>query len=135
MVSSRSKYGQPPGVSRAERFERRDLTQNIRDQTSLFAKAFILQRQILQVASKAKEPDQQIFIKILTPLRESMERVDKVRDDNRKCPQESHIAMLADGVSVLAWVTYRPKPEDYVAEVLGGARMFGNRVLTMYKDK
>ena len=105
------------------------------DQASLFAKAFTVQRQILLVASKSNEPDQSTFISILRPLQESMQRVDKVRDENRKCPEENHIAMIADGVSAMAWVTIKPKPDDYVADVLGGARMFGNRVLTMYKDK
>lgn len=93
------------------------------------------QRQVLLIASKANEPDERTYITILTPLRESMQRVDKFRDDNRKCPQEDHMAMLADGVSAMGWVTWTPKPEDYVADVLGGAKMYGNRVLTKYKGQ
>ena len=63
------------------------------------------------------------------------EDVNSVRDRNRKCPEEHHLSMLADGVSVIAWVTYKHKPDEYVAEVLGGARMYGNRVLSAHKDK
>ena len=89
------------------------------------------------VASKAKEPDMgsTIFHDILKDLQNGIEKVNAIRDNNRKCPEESHLSVLADGVNILAWVTVKDKPDDFVEQVLGGARMYGNRILTTYKDK
>ena len=64
-----------------------------------------------------------------------MEAVNNVREQNRKTPQENQLAMVAEGISMLAWVTMRPNPEKHVADVLGGAQLYGNRVLTAFKDK
>lgn len=72
---------------------------------------------------------------IFKDLIQGQEKVNGVREKNRKSPQDNHLAMLSDGVSVLFWVVQPNKPDDYVGEVLGGARMYGNRLLTQFKDK
>jgi adenylyl cyclase-associated protein len=42
---------------------------------------------------------------------------------------------VAEGVEVLGWVTVPNKPVDFIAELFGGAQLFGNKVLKEYKDK
>lgn len=74
-------------------------------------------------------------MEILKDLQHGIETVNNVRENNRKCPQENHLAMVADGVGMLAWVTIKPAPDKYVSEVLGGAQFFGNKILTAYKEK
>ncbi|KAI9727322.1 MAG: hypothetical protein M1828_006941 [Chrysothrix sp. TS-e1954] len=109
----------------------------IGEQTALFEKAFKAQRRVLLVADKAKEPDpgSSVFLDVLKELTKGIEDVNGVRDRNRRSPEENHLSMLADGVSILAWVTYKHKPDEYVGEVLSGAKMYGNRVLSAHKDK
>lgn len=74
-------------------------------------------------------------MEILKDLQHGMETVNNVRDNHRKVPEENHLSMLADGVSVLAWVTVKPGPDKYIGEILGGAQFYGNKVLTAYKEK
>lgn len=100
-------------------------------------KAFEAQRQFLLVTSKAKKPDMasSAYMDTLKGLQKYMTQVDDIRQGNRASPLKDHLAMVADGVGALAWVTIEPKPQDYVAELFGGAQLYGNKVLKEYKDK
>lgn len=104
-------------------------------QTTLFGKAFVAQRQILLVASKAKEPDKSTLLTLFKPLQEASQPLDRLREANRKSAEENHITMLNDATSTFGWVGVRPKPDEYFAELLGGAQMYGNRVRMANKDK
>jgi len=75
------------------------------------------------------------YIATLKGIQADMTRVDIVREKNRGSPMKDHLAMVADGVGALAWVTIEPKPAEYVAELFGGAQMYGNKVLKEHKDK
>lgn len=72
---------------------------------------------------------------LLRDLQQAMEKVDDVRQANRSSNLKDHLAMVADGVGALGWITIDSKPADYVAELFGGAQMYGNKVLKQYKDK
>lgn len=100
-------------------------------------KAFEAQRQFLLVTTKAKKPDlaSPAYMDTLKGLQKYMTQVDDIRQGNRASPLKDHLAMVADGVGALAWVTIDPKPQDYVAELFGGAQLYGNKVLKEYKDK
>lgn len=47
---------------------------------------------------------------------------------------KEHLAMVGEGITVLHWLVMDGKPADYVGEVIGGAQMYGNRVLSKYKE-
>lgn len=64
-----------------------------------------------------------------------MSEVDDIRQSNRASPFMNGLSMVAYGVGSLVWVTVEFKPADYVAELFGGAQMYGNKVLSQYKDK
>lgn len=74
-------------------------------------------------------------MEILKDLQHGIETVNNVRENHRKVPEENHLSLLADGVAMLAWVTIKPNPSNYIAEVLGGAQFYGNKILTLNKDK
>ncbi|TLD38853.1 adenylyl cyclase-associated protein [Venturia nashicola] len=109
----------------------------LREQADAFMKAFEAQRQFLLVTTKAKKPDlaSPAYMDTLKGLQKYMTQVDDIRQGNRASPLKDHLAMIADGVGALAWVTIDPKPQDYVAELFGGAQLYGNKVLKEYKDK
>ena len=106
-------------------------------QSESVVKSFEAQRQFLLVTTKAKKPDMasHAYMDTLKDLQQHMTRVDDIRQGNRASPLKDHLAMIADCVGALAWVTIDPKPADYVAELFGGAQMYGNKVLKQYKDK
>jgi len=72
---------------------------------------------------------------LLKDLQEEMTKVQNVRENNRGSPLKDHLAMVADGVDALGWITIDPKPAEYVVELFGGAQMFGNKVLKEFKDR
>lgn len=74
-------------------------------------------------------------MEVFKDLVKGSEQVGAVRDNNRQSPQGSHLAMVGDGVAVLFWVVQPAKPDEYVGEVLGGARTYGNRILTEHRNK
>lgn len=106
-------------------------------QAGYFATAFKAQEQVLLLALKSKKPSETspVFQEVFQDLIQGQAEVNGVREKNRKSPQDNHLAMLSDGVSILFWVVQPSKPDDFVGEVLGGARMWGNRILTQFKEK
>jgi len=71
----------------------------------------------------------------LTDLQKQMGIVNDIREANRGSPLFNHLSAVSEGITALAWVTYEPKPANYLTEILGGAQFFGNRVLKEYKEK
>jgi adenylyl cyclase-associated protein len=106
-------------------------------QSAAFCDAFRAQRNVLHISTLAKEPKQSepVYMEILGDLQRGIEAVNNVRDNHRKVPEENHLAMLADGVGMLAWVTIKPNPSDYIGEIVGGAQFYGNKILKEHKEK
>ena len=75
------------------------------------------------------------YMDILKDTQDKMMAVINIRLDNRASPLIDNLAMVADSAETLGWVTLDEKPADYVAELFGGAQMYGNKVLRQYKDK
>lgn len=100
-------------------------------------RAFAAQRQYLVIANKAKKPDMTspAFSELIKDLQQEMGTVTEIKDSNRASPFKDHLNMVAEGMGGLQWVVFEGKPADYVAEILGGVQLFGNRVLKEYKDK
>ncbi|KAF2093337.1 hypothetical protein NA57DRAFT_69130 [Rhizodiscina lignyota] len=111
----------------------------IAEQATAVSRAFAAQRQFLLISTKAKKPDMTstTFMDILKDLQTEMMKADDIRQSNRASPQKDHLAMVADGVGALGWITMErsPKPADYVQDLFGGAQMYGNKVLKEFKDK
>lgn len=109
----------------------------IEEQAASVAKAFADQRRFLLVTTKAKKPDlqsPQTFNDLLKDLQQHMGAVGDIRDSHRASPMKEHLAMVGEGIGALQWLLMDGKPADFVGEILGGAQMYGNRVLKAYKE-
>jgi adenylyl cyclase-associated protein len=76
-----------------------------------------------------------VYMEVLKDLQKEMTAVDNIRQNNRASEYRDHLEMVADGVGALVWITFDTKPGDAVAELFGGAQMYGNKILRQYKDK
>lgn len=109
----------------------------VEEQASSVAKAFADQRRFLLVTTKAKKPDMQspqTFKDLLQDLQQDMGSVGDIRDSHRSSPMKEHLAMVGEGIGALQWLLMDGKPADFVGEIIGGAQMYGNRVLKAYKE-
>ncbi|KAH0289561.1 adenylate cyclase-associated protein, partial [Aureobasidium sp. EXF-3399] len=113
------------------------LDKNIETQAHAVERAFATQRHYLVIANKAKKPDMTspAFSELIKDLQQEMGTVNDIKDSNRASPFKDHLNMVAEGMGGLQWVVFEGKPADYVAEILGGVQLFGNRVLKEYKEK
>ncbi|KAK0934629.1 suppressor of rasval19 [Friedmanniomyces endolithicus] len=114
------------------------LDQALEEQAQSVAKAFADQRRFILVSTKSKKPDMQspeTFSVLLKDLQHDLGSVGDIKDSNRGSPVKEHLAMVAEGTGALQWLLMEGKLADYVAETIGGAQMYGNRVLTKYKEK
>ncbi|OTA31992.1 hypothetical protein BTJ68_07335 [Hortaea werneckii EXF-2000] len=110
----------------------------VEEQASAVAKAFADQRRFLLTTTRAKKPDLQspaTFNDLLKDLQQDMGAVGDIRDSNRASPLKDHLAMAGEGIGALQWLLMEGKPGDFVGEIIGGAQMYGNRVLSAYKEK
>jgi adenylyl cyclase-associated protein len=111
----------------------------IEGQSKAVQQAFAAQRQYIFIANKAKKPDDRTVMELLKDLQASMEKSDEIRQQNRETALKDPLAMVADGVGCLGWITIQPgsssKPHEHIKELFGGAQMFGNKVLKEYRDK
>lgn len=98
-------------------------------------KAFGHQRQFLLVTTKCKKPEQgsKELSDLLSDLQQDMGAVVDIKDSNRGSEMKEHLAMVGEGMGVFQWLL-ESKPGDYVGEIVGGAQMYGNRVLKAYKE-
>ena len=74
-------------------------------------------------------------MEILKDLQAMMGAVNDIREANRGSPLFTHLTIVSEGITVLAWITIDPKPADYVTEILSVAQYHGNRVIKEYKEK
>jgi adenylyl cyclase-associated protein len=105
------------------------------EQAHAFKSAWVVQRKFLLVTTKAKQPKMEGLIKALQQTQEAIFAVEAVREKNRGSPWKDHLSMVSDGAGCLGWVAVDPKPFECVAELFGGAQMYGNKVLRHFKDK
>lgn len=108
----------------------------VEEQAEAVAKGFADQRRFLLVTTKAKRPDpsSQTFMDLLKDLQQDLGTAGDIKDSNRASPMKEHLAMVAEGISTLQWLVMDGKPADVVGEMIGGAEMYGNRVLKTYKE-
>lgn len=111
----------------------------IEGQSKAVEGAFAAERQFLFIANKAKKPDDRTLMELLKDLQANMEKTDEFRQSNREPSLKDPLSMVADGVGSLGWVTIGQgggmKPHEHINELVGGAQMYGNKVLKEYRDK
>ena len=111
----------------------------IEGQSKAVEGAFAAERQFLFIANKAKKPDDRTLMELLKDLQANMEKTDEFRQSNRDPTLKDPLSMVADGVGSLGWVTIGKgggmKPYEHINELVGGAQMYGNKVLKEYRDK
>ncbi|KAH0538807.1 hypothetical protein FGG08_004639 [Glutinoglossum americanum] len=109
----------------------------VAEQAQAVSRAFSAQRKFLVITTKAKKPDiaSPTYMEILTDLQKQMGTVNDIREANRGSPLFNHLSTVSEGITALAWVTYEPKPANYLIEILESAQFYGNRVLKEYKEK
>ncbi len=64
-----------------------------------------------------------------------MGAVNDIREANRASPLFTHLTTVSEGIAVLGWITVEPKPAEFVGEVLSSAQFYGNRIITLNKEK
>ncbi|KXT18016.1 hypothetical protein AC579_9600 [Pseudocercospora musae] len=108
----------------------------VEEQAAAVAKGFADQRRFLLVTTKAKRPDHssQTFMDLLKDLQQDLGAAGDIKDSNRGSAMKEHLAMVAEGISTLQWLVMDGKPADVVGEMIGGAQMYGNRILKTYKE-
>lgn len=98
---------------------------------------FIEQRRFLVITTKAKkpEPSSELFMDLLAGMQLHLTKVSNIRENNRASKLSTHLATVSEGFPGLAWVTVDAKPGDFVNEMIGAAKFYGNRILSEYKGK
>jgi len=110
----------------------RGLEEPIPEQASAVSRAFVAQRDLILVSTRARKPDMTspAFQDLVRDLQREMAVVGDIKDANRAGGAvRDQLAMVGEGMGALQWVVFDGKPAEYVGEVLGGVQMFGNRVL------
>ncbi|TGZ82887.1 hypothetical protein EX30DRAFT_316737 [Ascodesmis nigricans] len=96
------------------------------------------QRKFLAITTKAKKPEMgsQIFTDLVSGMQAQMTEVSNIREANRADKDVyNHLSTVSEGIPGLAWVTVDGKPADFVGEMVGAAKYYGNKVLSEYKGK
>ena len=106
-------------------------------QAAAVLRSFAAERKFLIITTKAKKPDIQspTYMEILKELQSMMGAVNDIREANRASPLFTHLTTVSEGIAVLGWITVEPKPAEFVSEVLSSSQFYGNRIITLNKEK
>lgn len=109
----------------------------IGNQAKTLKNLFDAQRQFILLTTKAKKPEMggSDFMEAIKDTQEGMMAMDDIKQQNRASPFFDQISMVADGAQTLGWVVVEFKPADHVAELFGGAQIYGNKVLKRFREK
>ena len=93
------------------------------------------QRQFLVVASKSKQPNQQVLVDLLKPTSDAIQNIQAFREKNRHTEWFNHLSAVSESISALGWVTVSPTPGPFVKEMKDSAQFYTNKVLVAFKGK
>lgn len=93
------------------------------------------QRQFLVVASKSKQPNQQVLVDLLKPTSDAIQSIQAFREKNRHTEWFNHLSAVSESISALGWVTVSPTPGPFVKEMKDAAQFYTNKVLVAFKGK
>uniref|UniRef100_A0A2I9LNN7 Adenylate cyclase-associated protein n=1 Tax=Centruroides hentzi TaxID=88313 RepID=A0A2I9LNN7_9SCOR len=108
---------------------------DVKTQVDMVNDAFKAQREFLVIASKAKQPPQNVLLNLLNPTCNKIEYIQDFRQRNRASIFFNHLSAISESVSALGWVTVTPTPGPFVKEMADASQFYTNRVLMDYKDK
>lgn len=103
--------------------------------TDLVEKAFNEVRNVIDVASKSKKPDNTAYGALVKPVSDVCKEAADYRNSKRRTPLFNHLSGLADGLKLVLWVAVPNTPVPYVKEMVEAARFYHIKVLVEYKNK
>ncbi|EQK98259.1 hypothetical protein G6O67_000306 [Ophiocordyceps sinensis] len=107
----------------------------VAQQAAEVVKGFQEQRKFLLITTRAAKPDIEAYHNLLKPTNEALVAVTDLKQSSRSDPLHTQLSAVADGIMMLAWVTFDNRPYKHVDECLGSAQFFGNRVLKEHRDR
>ncbi|WFD21146.1 suppressor of rasval19 [Malassezia caprae] len=96
--------------------------------------------ELVVMASTCKKPAQGIqsseLQSRLQPLQSALQKVIKVRDQNRDARDLlNHLSTVSEGIPAAGWVAVEPTPGPYINDMKDSAQFYANRVIKDMKDK
>nr|CAG4640987.1 EOG090X08PR [Eulimnadia texana] len=101
----------------------------------LVDKAFKIQRSFLVVASRSKQPAQDVLMKLLKPTSDEIQNIQTFREKNRTSPLFNHLSAISESIPALGWVAVAPAPAPFIKEMNDAGQFYTNRVLKDWKEK
>lgn len=103
---------------------------------SLLQNAFAEQAKFLDLVSHTKKPEvtDPQFAQLLAPINASIEKINALKDANRRSDFFNHLNTIGEGAPVLGWIV-TDTPVSYIPEFKDSAQFWSNRIMKEYKDK
>jgi len=111
-----------------------NLPKDVFEMSKLLKAVCVATKDFLRVTVRAKTPipaDLQLVVK---PLNDAIIKVSEYRQNKRSSMQFNHLSEVSEAIGAFGWVMVPTRPVDYMAEMIGAADFYGNRVLKDYKD-
>eukprot|EP01132_Coremiostelium_polycephalum_P005584 gene5584-6951_t len=102
-------------------------------QAAELEKAVLAEKQLISTASQSKKPTQDVLMKLIQPINQHTQEIDKIRNSNRTSKVFNNLSALSEGVGFLGWVMVEPTPGPHVAEMRSTSEFYTNRILKEFK--
>lgn len=106
---------------------------DVKTQADMVDKAFKAQREFIVIASKHKQPAQDVLQKLLKPTSDQISAVQSFREKNRRSKEFNHLSGLSEAIPALGWVAVPKTPGPHVKDMGEAAQFYLNRVLKDHK--
>lgn len=103
---------------------------------STLADAFEAQVKFLTIVDQAKKPDMSSgeFLELINPINSQIEKLNNLKESNRRSEYFNHLSTLSEGAPVLGWILSN-LPVPMISEFKDSAQFWSNRVIKDYKEK
>jgi len=82
-----------------------------------------------------KKPTAEALGNLLAPISAEMTKISEIKEKNRKSPHWNHLSAVAEGISILGWVTVEPTPGPFAKEAVGSSEFWSNKILKEVRGK
>jgi len=107
----------------------------VQDMAKLVASAVQSHWQIVELASKVKQPTKPELANMLKPTGALMNQIEEFKQKHRAHDMFNHLAAISEAIPALGWLAVAPTPGPYVKEMIDAAQFYTNKILVAYKDK
>jgi adenylyl cyclase-associated protein len=110
----------------------------VEEQATAIIKAFGYQRRFILASTKAKKPDltnQQTVMALVSDFQHAMTEASDIHNTGRAGEFKDSLAMVSEGAGAFQWLLIDEKPGDFLGNIIGGAQLFGNKVLSANKKE